>query len=50
MTSGTRPLIVAVTAAAFGFVAGILLVGKAPHEATTPVASISKFVVASDRR
>jgi hypothetical protein len=50
MTSGTRPFIVALTAAAFGFVAGILLIGKAPDEATNPVASISKFVLASDRR
>jgi hypothetical protein len=45
------PVIAAVTAAAFGFVATILLVGKAPEERANPVASlVSKYVVASNRR
>jgi hypothetical protein len=45
------PVIAAATAAAFGFVASILLVGKAPDERANPVASlVTKHVLASDRR
>jgi hypothetical protein len=45
------PLIAAVTAAAFGFVASIVLVGKAPEEGASPVASlVNKYVVMPDRR
>jgi hypothetical protein len=48
---GPDPLLTALTVAAFGFVAAIVVMGKAPEEGANPVASlVSKYVVVADRR
>lgn len=45
----SRKLATALTAAAFGFVVGVILIGSAPEEGTRSVVSVvSKYVLASD--
>jgi hypothetical protein len=50
-TYPSRTLVTALTAAAFGFVLGVILVGSAPEEGKRSVVSVvAEYVLASDHR